>query len=392
MKIPPQIVAQQPELMAIRRDIHANPETAFEELRTSNLVAAKLESWGIEVHKGLAKTGIVGKLACGRNLGRPARAIGLRADMDALPIHEKNAFGYRSKNDGRMHACGHDGHTAMLLGAAKYLAESRNFDGTVYFIFQPAEEGQGGGREMIEDGLFEKFQMDAVFGMHNWPGIPAGQFAVMPGPMMASTDNFEIRVLGRGAHAAMPQNGIDPILIGSELVQALQSISSRTVSPLDAAVVSVTQFHAGEVINAIPSEAILRGTARSFKPGVRDTIENAIKRLAAGIAAAHGASASIQYDRLYPPTINAVRETEIVATVLENLVGSENVLRNLQPSTGAEDFAFMLQQKPGCYLWIGNGPGDNGCMLHNASYDFNDEILPLGSSAWVRLAEHMLAV
>ena len=392
MKIPPQIVAQQPELMAIRRDIHANPETAFEELRTSNLVAAKLESWGIEVHKGLAKTGIVGKLAGGRNLGRSARAIGLRADMDALPIHEKNAFGYRSKNDGRMHACGHDGHTAMLLGAAKYLAESRNFDGTVYFIFQPAEEGQGGGREMIEDGLFEKFQMDAVFGMHNWPGIPAGQFAVMPGPMMASTDNFEIRVLGRGAHAAMPQNGIDPILIGSELVQALQSISSRTVSPLDAAVVSVTQFHAGEVINAIPSEAILRGTARSFKPGVRDTIENAIKRLAAGIAAAHGASASVQYDRLYPPTINAVRETEIVATVLENLVGSENVLRNLQPSTGAEDFAFMLLQKPGCYLWIGNGPGDNGCMLHNANYDFNDEILPLGSSAWVRLTEHMLAV
>ena len=392
MKIPPQIVAQQPELMAIRRDIHANPETAFEELRTSNLVAAKLESWGIEVHKGLAKTGIVGKLAGGRNLGRSARAIGLRADMDALPIHEKNAFGYRSKNDGRMHACGHDGHTAMLLGAAKYLAESRNFDGTVYFIFQPAEEGHGGGREMIEDGLFEKFQMDAVFGMHNWPGIPAGQFAVMPGPMMASTDNFEIRVLGRGAHAAMPQNGIDPILIGSELVQALQSISSRTVSPLDAAVVSVTQFHAGEVINAIPSEAILRGTARSFKPGVRDTIENAIKRLAAGIAAAHGASASVQYDRLYPPTINAVRETEIVATVLENLVGSENVLRNLQPSTGAEDFAFMLLQKPGCYLWIGNGPGDNGCMLHNANYDFNDEILPLGSSAWVRLTEHMLAV
>ena len=392
MKIPPQIVAQQPELMAIRRDIHANPETAFEELRTSNLVAAKLESWGIEVHKGLAKTGIVGKLAGGRNLGRSARAIGLRADMDALPIHEKNAFGYRSKNDGRMHACGHDGHTAMLLGAAKYLAESRNFDGTVYFIFQPAEEGHGGGREMIEDGLFEKFQMDAVFGMHNWPGIPAGQFAVMPGPMMASTDNFEIRVLGRGAHAAMPQNGIDPILIGSELVQALQSISSRTVSPLDAAVVSVTQFHAGEVINAIPSEAILRGTARSFKPGVRDTIENAIKRLAAGIAVAHGASASVQYDRLYPPTINAVRETEIVATVLENLVGSENVLRNLQPSTGAEDFAFMLLQKPGCYLWIGNGPGDNGCMLHNANYDFNDEILPLGSSAWVRLTEHMLAV
>jgi hippurate hydrolase len=390
MLIPPQIIAQQPELAAIRRDIHANPETAFEELRTAALVASKLESWDIEVHKGLAKTGVVGILRGGRDTGMCSRAIGLRADMDALPIHEKNAFGHRSKNDGRMHACGHDGHTAMLLGAAKYLAGTRQFDGTVYFIFQPAEEGAGGGREMVVDGLFDKFQMEAVFGMHNWPGIPAGQFAVMPGPMMASMDNFEIVISGKGAHAAMPQNGIDPVLIGAELVQALQTISSRTVSPVDVVVVSVTQFHAGEAINAIPGEAILRGTARSFKPGVQDAVESAIRRLSAGICTAHGASATVRYDRLYPSTVNAARETEVVATVLAQLVGEENVLRNLQPSMGAEDFAFMLQQRPGCYIWIGNGPGENGCMLHNGNYDFNDEILPLGSSAWVRLVEHVL--
>jgi hippurate hydrolase len=390
MNIPQQILAQQAELSAIRRDIHANPETAFEELRTSGLVAAKLEAWGIEVFRGLAKTGVVGKLSGRSPGGATPRAIGLRADMDALPIQEKNSFGYRSQNDGRMHACGHDGHTAMLLGAAKYLAASRDFDGTVYFIFQPAEEGAGGGRDMIEDGLFDRFPMDMVFGMHNWPGIPAGQFALMPGPMMASTDNFEIVISGRGAHAAMPQNGVDPVLIGAELVQGLQTIPSRTISPVDAVVVSVTQFQAGEAINAIPAEAVLRGTARAFKAGVQDAVEASIRRISAGICAAHGATASVRYDRLYPPTINSARETELAATVLAGLVGGDNVLRDLQPSMGAEDFAFMLQQRPGCYMWIGNGPGDNGCMLHNASYDFNDEILPLGSSAWVRLVESAL--
>ena len=387
MKIAEQIFQQQAEISAIRRDIHANPETAFEELRTSGIVAAKLESWGIEVHRGLAKTGVVGKLTCGSG----TRAIGMRADMDALPIHEMNSFGYKSKNDGRMHACGHDGHTAMLLGAAKHLAESKSFDGTAYFIFQPAEEGKGGGREMVKEGLFEKFPMEAVFGMHNWPGIPVGQFAVMPGPMMASSDDFEIRITGRGAHAAMPHNGIDPVIIGAELVLALQTISSRVVSPVDAAVVSVTTFHAGEAVNAIPAEAVLRGTARAFKPGVQDLIEEGIKRIANGIAAAHGGSVTVRYDRRYPPTVNAVRETQIAAAVLEKMVGRENVLYDLQPTMGAEDFSFMLNAKPGCYVWIGNGPGDGGCMLHNPKYDFNDEVIPIGSSYWVQLVEHVLA-
>ena len=387
MKIAEQIFQQQAEISAIRRDIHANPETAFEELRTSGIVAAKLESWGIEVHRGLAKTGVVGKLTCGSG----TRAIGMRADMDALPIHEMNSFGYKSKNDGRMHACGHDGHTAMLLGAAKHLAESKSFDGTAYFIFQPAEEGKGGGREMVKEGLFEKFPMEAVFGMHNWPGIPIGQFAVMPGPMMASSDDFEIRITGRGAHAAMPHNGIDPVIIGAELVLALQTISSRVVSPVDAAVVSVTTFNAGEAVNAIPAEAVLRGTARAFKPGVQDLIEEGIKRIANGIAAAHGGSVTVRYDRRYPPTVNAVRETQIAAAVLEKMVGRENVLYDLQPTMGAEDFSFMLNAKPGCYVWIGNGPGDGGCMLHNPKYDFNDEVIPIGSSYWVQLVEHVLA-
>jgi hippurate hydrolase len=386
MNIVEKILQQQAEISAIRQDIHANPETAFEELRTSGLVAAKLASWGIEVHRGLAKTGVVGKLVCGSG----TRAIGMRADMDALPIHEKNSFGYKSKNDGRMHACGHDGHTAMLLGAAKYLAQSKSFDGTVYFIFQPAEEGKGGGREMVKEGLFEQFPVEAVFGMHNWPGIPVGQFAVMPGPMMASSDDFEIRISGRGAHAAMPQNGIDPVIVGAELVLALQTIASRVVSPVDAAVVSVTNFHAGEAINAIPAEAVLRGTARAFKPEVQDAIESGIKRIASGIASAHGANVEVKYDRRYPPTINSLRETDIAATVLEKMVGKQNVLRDLQPTMGAEDFSFMLQARPGCYIWIGNGPGDGGCMLHNPKYDFNDEILPIGSSYWVQLVEHIL--
>ncbi len=386
MNIVEKIIQQQAEISAIRRDIHANPETAFEELRTSGLVAAKLESWGLEVHRGLAKTGVVGKLVCGSG----ARAIGMRADMDALPIHEKNSFGYKSKNEGRMHACGHDGHTAMLLGAAKYLAQSKSFDGTVYFIFQPAEEGEGGGREMVKEGLFEKFPMEAVFGMHNWPGIPVGQFAVMPGPMMASSDNFEIRIIGRGAHAAMAHHGIDPVVIGAEVVLALQTLVSRTISPVDPAVLSVTQFHSGEAINAIPAEAVLGGTARAFSTRVQDKIEDGIKRIANGIAAAHGATVEVTYQRRYPPTVNSAPETEIAATVLENMVGKENVLRHLQPTMGAEDFAFMLQAKPGCYIWIGNGPGKGGCMLHNPQYDFNDEILPIGSSYWVQLVEHML--
>jgi len=374
------------ELVELRRDIHAHPETAFEERRTSDTVARKLESFGIEVHRGLAKTGVVGRLRAGAS----ARAIGLRADMDALPIHELNTFAHRSRNDGRMHACGHDGHTAMLLGAARYLAETRNFDGTVHFIFQPAEEGEGGGRAMVEEGLFERFPVEAVFGMHNWPGMPVGHFGLRAGPMMASSDVFEIAVCGRGGHAALPHDGVDPIVAASAIVQALQSIVSRNVNPVDAGVVSVTQFNGGETWNVIPDEVVLRGTTRAFRPATQDLLEARLREIAEGIARAHGAQARVRYERRYPPTVNSAREAELCVSVLEAMADPENVERDIDPVMGAEDFAFMLQARPGCYIFIGNGPGEGGCMLHNAHYDFNDEILPIGASYWARLVEHTL--
>ena len=376
-----------PEMTAWRRDIHPHPETAFEEARTSRLVADRLASFGIEVHTGLAKTGVVGTLRSGRG----ARAIGLRADLDALHIQEQNAFAHRSTHEGRMHACGHDGHTTMLLGAAKYLAETKRFDGTVHFIFQPAEENEGGGRVMVEEGLFEKFPVQGVYGMHNWPGLAVGKFAVMPGPMMASFDVFEIALTGRGAHGAMPHNGIDPVVAGAALVQALQTIPSRTVNPIDAAVVTVTQFHAGDTWNVIPAQAVLRGTTRAFRPDVQFQIEAGIRRIAAGIDATYGTRSEVRYERRYPPTVNHARETGIAAAAIAKVVGAENVLTDLQPTMGAEDFAFMLQAKPGCYVWIGNGPGEGGCMLHNPRYDFNDEVLPIGASYWATLVEHVLA-
>ncbi len=375
------------ELVELRRDIHAHPETAFQEQRTSDIVARKLESFGIEVHRGLAKTGVVGRLRAGAS----ARAIGLRADMDALPIHELNTFAHRSRNEGRMHACGHDGHTAMLLGAARYLAETRNFDGNVHFIFQPAEEGEGGGRAMVEEGLFERFPVEAVFGMHNWPGMPVGRFGLRAGPMMASSDVFEITVRGRGGHAALPHDGVDPIVAASAIVQALQTVVSRNLNPVDAGVVSVTQFNGGETWNVIPDEVVLRGTTRAFRPATQDLLEARLREIAQGIARAHGAEASVSYERRYPPTVNSVREAELCARVLEAMAGRENVDREIEPVMGAEDFAFMLQAKPGCYIFIGNGPGEGGCMLHNAHYDFNDEILPIGASYWARLVEHTLA-
>jgi hippurate hydrolase len=374
-------------MTAWRRDIHAHPETAFEEHRTADVVARKLAEFGIAVTRGIAGTGVVGTLKAGSG----KRTIGLRADMDALHIHEKNGFAHRSQNSGRMHACGHDGHTTMLLGAAKYLAETRNFDGTVHFIFQPAEENEGGGRVMVQEGLFEKFAVEAVYGMHNWPGMPVGQFGVMKGPMMASFDIFELIVTGVGTHAAMPQRGIDPIVVAAEIVGALQTLTSRAISPLDAAVVSVTQFHAGDTWNVIPEEVVLRGTTRTFKAEVQDKVEAGIRRLAEGIAAAHGCTVAMRYERRYPATVNTADETDRAADAMAEVVGAANVVRDLPPTMGSEDFAFMLQAKPGCYAWIGNGPGEGGCMLHNPSYDFNDDILPIGASYWARLVERNLA-
>jgi len=386
MKLVPQLKDMRTEMTLWRRDIHAHPEIAFEENRTSDIVADKLKSWGIEVHRGLAKTGVVGKLKSGNSL----RAIGLRADMDALPVHEANEFAHRSQYPGKMHACGHDGHTAMLLGAARHLARTKNFNGTVYFIFQPAEETEGGGRAMVEEGLFDRFPVEAVFGMHNWPGMPTGEFAVMPGPMMASSDSFEIKVRGLGSHAAMPHLGQDSIVAASALVLALQSVASRTVSPVDAAVVSVTQIHAGDAWNVLPSEVLLRGTTRAFRTEVQDTIEAAMRRICDGVAAAHGATASMSYWRRYPPTINTPAEAATAAAVMREIVGDGKVHTDLPPTMGAEDFAFMLQKRPGAYAWIGNGPGDGGCILHNPRYDFNDDILPLGATYWTRLVEHIL--
>ena len=374
------------ELTALRRDIHAHPELAFNETRTADIVARELERYGLEVHRGIAKTGVVGVLRAGRS----SRMIGLRADMDALPLAELNEFPHHSKYGGKMHACGHDGHTAMLLGAARYLAAKPDFDGIAVFIFQPAEESEGGAAVMIEDGLFERFPVEAVFGLHNWPGIPVGQMMAMPGPVMAGTCAFEIIVRGHGCHAAMPHQGVDSIVAGAQLVQALQTVVSRTLHPCDAAVVSVTQFHAGEAWNIIPEEVVLRGTIRSFKAEVQDSVERAIERLCSGIAAANGAQISVVFDHRYPPTVNSPAEAKFCQQVAAEVFGAEHVLTDIQPSMGAEDFAYMLNEKPGCYVWLGNGPGTGGCTLHNPHYDFNDELLTLGASYWVRLVQRWL--
>jgi hippurate hydrolase len=376
-------------LIAIRRDIHAYPELAFNEARTAGIVARELVSYGLEVHCGLAKTGVVGVLRKGSGM----RAIGLRADMDALPLHEKNDFPHRSRNEGQMHACGHDGHTAMLLGAARYMAENRDrldFDGTVYFIFQPAEESEGGAAVMIEDGLFEQFPMSAVFGLHNWPGIPVGEMAIMPGAVMAGTCTFEIAVCGRGCHAAMPHQGVDTLVVASQLVIALQTVVARNLHPCESAVVSVTQIHGGEALNIIPDDAVLRGTIRSFKPEVQEMVERSIEQLCAGIASAFGARIKASFDHRYPPMVNSAAETEICRQAAKVLFGADRVRQNELPSMGAEDFAYMLREKPGCYVWLGNGPGTGGCTLHNPHYDFNDDLLPLGINYWVKLVETVL--
>jgi hippurate hydrolase len=382
------IAAFHEEMIAWRQDIHRNPETAFEEHRTAAFVAQQLEGFGLEVRRGLAGTGVVATLRAGSG----ARAIALRADLDALHIQEKNALPYTSCVPGKMHACGHDGHTAMLLGAAKYLAETRKFDGVVHFVFQPAEENEGGGRVMVEQGLFDQFPCEAIYGMHNWPGMPVGQFAIRPGPMMASYDVFEIVVEGRGSHGAMPHQSIDPVVAAAQIVLGLQTIVSRNVKPIDAAVVSVTQIHGGDTWNVIPESVVLRGTTRCFRRDVRDQMERRIGEIAAGIASAMGATATLRYERRYPALVNQDEAVRRAAAAARDIVGDPaKVEMEIEPVMGSEDFAFMLERKPGAYIMIGNGGGEGGRMLHNARYDFNDAILPIGASYWARLVEQSLA-
>ena len=374
----------------LRRDIHAHPELAFEENRTAAIVARELAACGIEVHTGLAKTGVVGTLRAGSS----SRAIGLRADMDALPMQEHNDFAHRSRHAGKMHACGHDGHTAMLLGAAKHLAATKRFDGVVHFIFQPAEEGGGGGREMVKEGLFERFPVKAVYGMHNWPGMAVGEFAMRPGPMMASSDTVEILIRGRGAHGALPHHGADPITAGAAIVQSLQTIVSRNLDPIDTAVISITQFHGGDAWNVIPEEVVLRGTVRAFREATQAMIEKRIREIAQNIALAHGTQAEVHYRRQYPALANTPEETRFCAEVARELAGAERVHAEFPPIMASEDFAFMLLARPGCYVFTGNGTAEQhagGCMLHNPGYDFNDEALAVGAAYWVQLVEKALA-
>jgi hippurate hydrolase len=394
MRLVEPILAFQSELETIRRDIHAHPELCYEEQRTADVIASRLADWGIPVVRGLGVTGVVGIIKNGDS----PRAIGLRADMDALPMQELNTFDHASRHAGKMHACGHDGHTAMLLGAAHYLSQNRNFDGTVYLIFQPAEEGGAGARRMMEDGLFEQFPMDAVYGMHNWPGVKAGTFGVVAGPMMASSNEFRVVVKGKGAHAAQPHRGIDPVMVAVQIAQGWQTIISREKNPLDTAVLSITQIHAGSATNVIPDEAVLIGTVRTFSTEVLDLIERRMNEVAGGVAAGFGASIDFSFKRNYPPLINHPTETAFAIEAMKAVVGPENVDANVEPTMGAEDFAFMLQAKPGCYVFIGNGDGEHRagghglgpCQLHNGSYDFNDQLLPVGASFWVRLVEMSL--
>lgn len=381
------IACMEDEMTGWRRDIHAHPELGFEENRTAAIVADKLRSFGMEVHVGIGKTGVVGVLRAGES----SRSVGLRADMDALPILEANTFAHRSTHDGRMHACGHDGHTTMLLGAAKYLAETRRFDGVVNFIFQPAEEGIGGARAMIADGLFEKFPCAAVFGMHNRPGLPLGQFAVRSGPMMAGGAFFDIRVTGKGAHAARPEAGIDPVLVASQITIALQSIVSRNVRPLDTAVLSVTKIMGGDAYNVIPQTAQLAGTVRAFTHEVMAQVENAMRRVVKGTAEAYGATAELDFRVTFAPTVNDAKEAEFAAAVCAEVAGDANVNRNPNLISASEDFSFMLEKVPGCYFNIGNGAGEGACEVHNPAYDFNDGALSLGASVFARIVETRLA-
>ena len=398
MQVIESILADAAAITAIRRDIHAHPELCFEERRTADVIAQALTDWGIPIERGLGTTGVVGIVKNGTS----SRAVGLRADIDALPMTEHNTFAHASRHPGKMHACGHDGHTAMLLAAARHLARHRQFDGTVYLIFQPAEEGGGGAREMIKDGLFERFPMEAIFGMHNWPGMRAGQFGICDGPAMASSNEFRITITGKGAHAALPHNGIDPVPVACQMVQAFQTIVTRNKKPTDAAVVSVTMIHTGEATNVVPDTCEIQGTVRTFTLEVLDLVERRMKEIAEHTCAAFGAQCEFRFHRNYPPTINHKAEADFVRGVMRDVVGAENTLE-FEPTMGAEDFSYFLLEKPGAYFVIGNGDGAHReaysdhvhglgpCTLHNPNYDFNDELIPLGATLWVRLAEQWLA-
>ena len=396
MKLLEPFLDWQDDIRAWRRDIHAHPELSYEEIRTADRVAERLTEWGIPMHRGLGGTGVVGIIEGSQpGLG----AIGLRADMDALPMQEQNTFAHASQHPGKMHGCGHDGHTAMLLNAAHYLSQHRDFAGTVYLIFQPAEEGAAGAKRMIEEGLFEKFPMQAVFGMHNWPGLPFGHFGVTPGPIMASSNEFVIEIEGKGAHAGMPHLGHDPIMAAVSTAQALQTIISRNRHPLEGGVVSVTQIHAGSAMNVIPGLATLKGTVRTFTNETLDMIEQRMGSIVTHTSRAMGCEARLAFKRNYPATINSEKETAFCVEVMTSIVGQTQVDAKVVPTMGAEDFAFMLEKVPGCYVWIGNGMGEHRdaghglgpCMLHNGSYDFNDDLLPLGATYWVRIVEQWFA-
>jgi hippurate hydrolase len=378
------------ELKDIRHDLHAHPELGFEEARTAAIVSEKLAAWGIEVHRGLARTGVVGVVR-GRRVAS-GRAVGLRADMDCLPIHETGEVPYRSRHEGRMHACGHDGHTAMLLGAARYLADTRSFDGTAYVIFQPAEEGGGGGRAMVEEGLFERFPANEVYALHNWPNLAPGKIAVRAGAMMAATDEIQITVRGRGGHAAMPHLAVDPVVAAAHIVAALQTVTSRNVSPVDSAVVSICSVQTSQVgaTNVIPDAVRLAGTVRSFRPETRSLAELRVREIVELTARAHGASAEIELRRGYPATVNSAREAEFAARVGERVFGKGNVVTDAEPTMGGEDFSYMLLERPGAYVWLGQGGGPGGCFLHNPNYDFNDEVIPLGAGYLAALVEESL--
>jgi amidohydrolase len=398
MQLIESILADAAAVTAIRRDLHAHPELCFEEKRTADVIAKALTDWGIPIHRGLGTTGVVGIIKGTK--GNSLRAVGLRADIDALPITEHNTFAHASRHAGRMHACGHDGHTAMLLAAAKHFSNEKNrdFDGTVYLIFQPAEEGGGGAREMIKDGIFKLFPMEAVFGAHNWPGMKVGQFALKNGPCFASSNEFKITIHGKGSHAAMPNLGTDPVPIAAQLVMGFQTIVSRNKKPVDPGVISVTMIHAGEATNVVPDSCVLEGTVRTFTLELLDLFEQRMKEMAEHTCAAFGASCEFEFVRNYPPTINHPAETEFVRGVMGEVVGPENV-QEFEPTMGAEDFSYFLLEKPGCYFLIGNGDGSHRvgghglgpCMLHNPSYDFNDDLIPLGATLWARLAEKWLA-